>query len=188
MRRYIFRMTHFRNVERHMAEGSLYARNNPLGSAQYSICYNEIVQRRGTQISTPNGQNINEYVAFYFSPCTVMAFAISQGKVKFKNPNGDDFGPSRNEEVVFYVCNPDRVHNAKLKYLFTNIACNSALAPKFSDDIENLESHVNWPLFDEGPTMARIPEIGYSGACKYANNRDSQPNIKIASKSAWQSF
>ena len=102
-----------------------------------------------------------------------MAFAISQGKVKFKNPNGDDFGPSRNEEVVFYVCNPDRVHNAKLKYLFTNIACNSALAPKFSDDIENLESHVNWPLFDEGPTMARIPEIGYSGACKYANNRDS---------------
>ena len=175
MTRLIFRMTHFRNVEQHMADGNLYARNNPLGKNQFSICYDKIVQRRGTQIFTPNRQNINEYVPFYFSPSTGMALAIDRGGVKFTAPNGSDLGQSNSDDVVFYVCNPRNIHDQNLEYWISNIGCNSGIPPLFTDEIDNLDSHVNWGLFDEHPRMGRIPEIGYTGVCRYTFNRDNPP-------------
>lgn len=172
MPRFIFRMTHYRNVERQMIDGRIYARNNPNGQPRYSICYDEIVHRRGAEQYTPNSVNLNHYVPFYFSPATAMAFAIKGGKVNFKTPGGEDLGPGSNEHVVFYICNPTRVHHAELEYWFTDIACNSGLAPNFSNDIQMIEEHVSWNLFDEPPKMGNIPEIGYNGACQWFHDRD----------------
>lgn len=175
MPRFIFRMTHYRNVEQHMADGMLYARNNPNGEPQFSICYDQIVQRRGTQIFTPNQQNINQYVPFYFSPCTGMALAIDRGGVDFRAPDGSFLQKSNSEDIVFYVCDPNRVRINNLEYWITNIGCNSGIRPEFSNDIGDLENHVNWKLFDERPRMGSIREIGYDGVCKYTFNRDNPP-------------
>ena len=188
MTRRIFRMTHFRNVEQHMADGNLYARNNPLGTAQYSICYDEIVQRRGTQIFTPKQQNINQYVPFYFSPCTGMALAIAGGYVKFTSPDGTVLGQSNNDDVVFYVCDPQEVHALNLEYWITDIGCNSGIPPLFSNDIEDLESHINWKLFDETDRMGRIPEIGYNGVCRWTHNRDEPPHHQNRKKERMAEF
>ena len=158
-----------------MADGVLFARNNPAGQPQFSICYNEIVQRRGTQIFTPNGKDINQFVPFYYSPSTGMALAIDRGGVQFTDPNGTFISQSNSDDIVFYVCNPNRVHNENLEYWITNIGCNSGIPPKFTNDINDLESHVNWALYDESPRMGHITEIGYNGVCQYTFNRDNPP-------------
>lgn len=175
MPRYIFRMTHYKNVQLHMIDGVLYSRNNPMGQVQYSICYKKIVQRRETQIFTPNGQNINQYVPFYFSPSNGMALAIHKGGVEFTAPDGTYMGQSNSDDIVLYVCDPQKVLEAGLEFWVTDIGCNSGIPPNFTNHFADLENHVNWELFDEYPRMAKIKEIGYEGVCKYTFNRDEPP-------------
>ena len=146
------------------------------------------MHRRGVEQNTPTQVNINNYVPFYFSPATAMAFAIAKGRVNFKSPNGEDLGAGSNEQVVFYVCDPRRVHNMDLEYWFTNFACNSGLVPNFTDNIELLESHISWNLFDEDPRMGKLPEIGYDGTCSWFHDRDNPPRYQNRKKERMAEF
>ena len=188
MPRYIFRMTHYRNIEQQMIDGFLYSRNNLNGKARYSICYDEIVNRRGTEQFTPDLENLNEFVPFYFSPATAMSFTISQGNVIFKSPNGGSLGPGSNEHIVFYVCDPLQVHELGLKYWFTDIACNSGILPEFQNNIALLEEHISWDLFDDNPKMAHIREIGYNGVCSWFHDRDKPEKYQNRKKKRMAEF
>ena len=71
-----------------------------------------------------------------------------------------------------------RVDKAISKYPNTHYvsdnACNSSALVRFGQGINDLNSLVNWKVFDETPLIAITPEIGYNGACQYFLDRDNE--------------
>lgn len=59
------------------------------------------------------------------------------------------------------------------------------LKPNYCNDRNNLETHINWLLFDEAPINASIPEISYPAATKYFLAMNGNPNMQIARINAW---
>ena len=51
-RRFLFRMTDYRNLQRYLADEALYAKNHPKVQPGFRISYDEIVARRGTAMFT----------------------------------------------------------------------------------------------------------------------------------------
>lgn len=173
--RHIFRMMHYRNVEQILNDGAIFAKNFQIQPG-YQISYEEIVNKRGTDFKTPNNEVVNDFVPFYFSPRTSMAHAISMGKVPLRDPKGTNLGTANMNDVIFMVSHTSHFQNAGLPFWFTDVACNSgAVVPEYKNDLSELQSHVEWSLFEEMPTVATIPEIGYNGVCQYFFDRDKPP-------------
>lgn len=173
--RHIFRMTYYRNVEQFLKDGAVFAKNHQPMQLCYRTSYGDIVQRRATTaFQTPCGGVVNDFVPFYFSPATAMAGAIHMGHVSLIDPNDVNLGVASMDDIVFLVCRTKNVSKAGLAFWFTNVACNSlALKPLYESDLSKLASHIDWSLFDENPKMAHIPEIGYSGVCKWFKDFDN---------------
>ncbi|MPQ76660.1 DarT ssDNA thymidine ADP-ribosyltransferase family protein [Hydrogenovibrio sp. JE_KL2] len=167
---HIFRMTHILNIDIFLNDGFLYApnyRNQP----QYSVSYDGINQRRGT-MTLPNGRALHDYVPFYFSPLTPMAYTISQGNLSLISPNQDNLGRVNVDDIVFCVLNLETVYRIGYECKVSTSACNN-FAYEICDDIQ--QADINWQLFNEYPIKASIPEEGYGGACAYFHDRDSIP-------------
>jgi len=161
--RHIFRMTYYRNIRLFLSDGAEYAKNHRQARRCFRTSYTQIVNRRGTEFWTPDHENINDFVPFYFSPVTSMAYTIHKGNVPLLTPEGQADGYASSGDLAFIVCNTDRIGQSELDFWFTDIACNSAFAPNFENNLSNLDSHIDWSLFDETKGKAKIPEIGYNG-------------------------
>jgi hypothetical protein len=181
MSRHIFRLTYYKNIEIFLKDGCEFAKNHQSRRKCYRTSYAGIVDRRGQDFFTPDQDNINDYVPFYFSPITAMACAIDYGNVHLTGLNGKNLGIADYSEIVFMVSNTDICFDAKLKYWYTDIACNSGVTPKYENDLSNLEGHVDWKLFDEDPKTAHINEIGYDGVTNRFNDLD-KPGYKNRKK------
>ena len=60
--------------------------------------------------------------------------------------------------------------------------------PTVETDPSKLEEHVHWKVFDESPTVASIPEIGYAGVCKYFKDQATQPERMTRSSKRMAEF
>lgn len=188
-KRFLFRMTYYRNLERYLADGAIYAKQNSRFQGGYRISFDEIVARRGTSaFQTPCESTVNQFVPFYFSPVTKMAFTIDRGNVELRAPDGQSLGKASMNDVAFLVVEPQRLFDSGRKCWFTDIACNSGIQPAYEDDPSKLEDHVDWALFDESPYTAAIPEIGYAGVCRYQFDRDDPPAHQQRSKKRMAEF
>lgn len=167
---HIFRMTHIKNIDTFLADGFLYAPNFQ-NQSQYSVSYDQINQFRG-RIHLPNGRNLHDYVPFYFSPLTPMAYTISQGNLSLMDPNNTNLGRVTNDDIVFIGLNIDNVYRHGYLYQVSNTACNNFAFAVF-DTIH--QANINWNLFNQDPYKASIPNVGYDGACQYFQDRDSEP-------------
>lgn len=168
-------MTYYRNLEIFLGDGAEYAKDSPKGKPRYRISFEEIVAKRGTVFSTPSGAAVNEFVPFYFSPSTKMAYSIHVGNVPLRTPDGRNLGSADMDDVAFMAVNPQSLFASGRECWFTDQACNSAIVPSYEDDPSKLEEHIAWPLFDEPPRMALVPEIGYDGVCQWQHDRDVSP-------------
>lgn len=174
-KRLIFRMTYIDNLEIYFRDQEIQAKNvRPIQPA-HQISYAEINERRGDTYRTPNGEPINDYVPFYFSPSTAMAYSIHKENVSLIDPAGNNLGAANMDDIAFIICDPQKISDDNLDYWYTNIACNSGVPPIYKDDIIELESHINWSLFDDTPKMAIVTEIGYEGVCKYCSDSELKP-------------
>lgn len=172
-RRLAFRLTYGANIATYLKDGEIKAKNNTPLQLGYRISDPSIVSRRGgISFQTPCGSNINDFVPFYFSPATAMSFKIHRGEVPLVDPAGVDCGAASMQDVTFIVCDPKVLQEVAEKIWFSNIACNSGIMPNYEDDLKSLESHIEWPLFDESPKMGRVPELNYEGVCSWFHNRD----------------
>lgn len=182
-------MTHYKNLQTYFAAGNLYAKNNRNVQAGYRISFDDIVARRGSAaFTTPCGSNVNDFVPFYFSPCTKMAYSIHIGNVPLKAPNGTELGIANMDDVAYIVVNPTALFASGRSFWFTDIACNSGFPATYSRDTAGLETHVAWPLFDDTPTMGRITEIGYEGVCRWQHDRDHPVEHQMRSKKRMAEF
>lgn len=173
MTRFLFRITHSENVGTYLKEGVIRAKDVPPLQAGFRVSDAGIISRRGVNISQAVGFSINDYVPFYFSPLTSMAFKISKGNVKVVDPRNREIGNSKSEDMVFIVAKVDEVAK-NTSYKFTDAACNTAIPPNIFDDIQLLEKTVHWSLFDDGSVKGKILEIGYQGSTKYCTDHDGK--------------
>ena len=187
--RFLFRMTYYRNLQQYLADGALYAKNSARVQLGYRISFDEIVAKRGTaRFTTPCGSNVNDFVPFYFSPITKMAYTIHAGNVGLKSPNGESLGSASMDDVAFLAVDSGRLFASGRECWFTDIACNSAIPPVYVNDPTQLETHVAWPLFDDNPRIAPIPEIGYSGVCRWQHDLDEPVARQQRSKKRMAEF
>lgn len=182
-------MTYYQNLRAFLTTGVEYAKNNPCGSPRYRISYDDIVAKRGTtQFATPCGSTVNDFVPFYFSPCTKMAYSIHIGNVPLRAPTGANLGTAKMDDVAFMVVNPSVLFASGRTCWFTDLSCNSAIAPSFENNPASLVTHVDWPLFDDAPKMGHIPEIGYDGVCRWQHDRDHPIAHQMRSKKRMAEF
>jgi hypothetical protein len=81
-------------------------------------------------------------------------------------------GRSQLEDRVFIACKTSTIFDAGVHCCFSNFALNSlASIPEIIVDRNQLETHVNWHLFDENSITASIPEIGYNGVCRFFGDK-----------------
>jgi len=182
-------MTHYKNLQTYLAAGHLYAKNSQFLQAGYRISFDDIVARRGSAaFTTPCGSNVNDYVPFYFSPCTKMAYSIHVGNVPLKAPNGAMLGQAGMDDVAYVVVNPAILVASGRSCWFTDIACNSGIPANYNDSLAELETHIAWALFDDTPRMGSIPEIGYEGVCRWQHDRDHPIEHQMRSKKRMAEF
>ena len=182
-RRFAFRQIDKRDLEIILEDGEIRCKNHPSPQSCHQTSYANIVGFRGeSNYQLPYGGVVNDYVQFYFSPVTAFSFVIHQGNVEVKNPDGQILGKSSKSNRIFLVSDVLAIFRAGLNACFSDYALNSmAPMPSVSADVGQLETHVKWPLFDEPPLAASVPEIGYSGVCQYFKDRPpAQPNRKSA--------
>ena len=175
LNRFIFRSTYFENISIYAQDGFIRAKNNPPTQLGHRISYSEIVSRRGETYTTPNNHTINDYVPFYFSPIQAMSYTIAQENVDLIDTQGLTLRKACFDDLAFVVARVDKVINKypNTHYVSDN-ACNSSALVRFGQGINDLNSLVNWHVFDEDPLIAATPEIGYNGACKYFFDHDNE--------------
>lgn len=179
--RFVFRQVDYRDLSIFLADSEVRSKNHASPQLCHQTSYIDIVQRRGTnQFQLPNGGVVNDCVAFYFSPLTSFTCAIHRGSVDVISPNGAATTKSRLEDRVFLVAKVSDLYLAGLQCCFSNFALNSTVPkPEVVNDPRLLETHIRWELFDDHPLVGGIPEIGYSGSCKYFLNKDTPEKYQL---------
>jgi hypothetical protein len=109
----IFRITHISNLP-WILENGLHCRNSSTNDPDFvTIGNKEIIGKRHmrTVAIQPHG-TLSDYVPFYFTPKSMMAFNIKTGY------NG--VTKRSNKEIIIMVSNLARLENMGLKFVFTN--------------------------------------------------------------------
>lgn len=167
----------------------MYAKNSPNVQSGFRISFDEIVIRRGSaDFTTPCGSNVNDFVPFYFSPCTKMALSIHLGNVPLRSPDNTEMGIASMNEVAYIVVDPSGLFDSGRDCWFTDIACNSGIPANYNSNPRELETHIDWTLFDETPKMGSIPEIGYEGVCSWQHDRDHPIEHQMRSRKRMAEF
>ncbi len=189
-KRFVFRQVCSRDLQTFLDDGEIRAKNHALGQRVHQTSYTNIVATRGTSIFTlPHGGVVNDYVPFYFSPLTGFAYAIHSGKVELRCPDGRVLGMANDDERIFFVFAVEDFEGSGLQYCFSDLALNTAAPmPSVDADLTNLENHIAWPMFDDPPLKAHIPEIGYDGVCKYFSNMASPQKYQNRAKQRMAEF
>ncbi|WP_192357689.1 DUF4433 domain-containing protein [Mesorhizobium mediterraneum] len=189
-KRFVFRMTYVGDLPLFLADGELRAKNSQPPQDCHQTSHAGIVSRRGgVEMAMPCGGVVNDYVPFYFSPITAMSFSIHRGNVGLRDPQGNLLRQATMDDRVFFVSDVERFRNSGLTYFFSDIACNAvAPQPRYDNDLGRIEDHVDWSLFDDGSTVATIPEIGYEGVTQWFHDRDSPPRHQNRSRKRMAEF
>ena len=135
----IFRIMHVRNLAGVIASGNLLCENlrQQQAGAWESIAHENIQQRRRAKpVPCRLGGTVNDYVPWYFAPCSPMLYANHKGNVP-NNPEG--------QKVIIYVrSSVEAVVQAGLPFVYTDghgIMFNS----NFYQDLAHLDK-IDWPL------------------------------------------
>ncbi|MGO1118120.1 DUF4433 domain-containing protein [Rhodovibrionaceae bacterium A322] len=183
-------MTYYKDLVLFLNDGELRSKNHPHPQLCHQTSYSSIVNRRNEDaMRVSNDSVVNDYVPFYFSPITAMAYAIHMNKVDLKAPSGEVLGRATMDNRIFFVCKTENFVGSDLQYFFSDLACNSlAPLPSYQNDLGTLESHVNWSLFDDEPIVGSIPEIGYNGVCGWFHDRDNPEKHQNRSRQRMAEF
>lgn len=134
----IFRIVHIRNVPKILEHGGLFARTAPEQDPNYvNIGNSELIGKRASRpVPIPPGGMLNDYVAFYFTPFSMMMLNIKTGH------NGITKRP--NKDIVIFVSSIHRLEEQRLTYVFTNGHAYMAEA-EFYRSTDSLDQ-IDWPL------------------------------------------
>ncbi|MCO6406898.1 DUF4433 domain-containing protein [Hoeflea alexandrii] len=189
-KRFIFRQVYHEDLATFLADGEIRAKRYQPIQRCHQTSYQEIVDRRGTnEFQMPNGGVVNDFVPFYFSPITSFTYTIFRKNVPLVSPDGEHLRQACEDERIFLVSSPEMFRGSDLFTCFSDFALNSkAPLPTVETDLDKLEAHVHWDVFDENPQIAAIPEIGYAGVCQWFQNMASPANRMTRSSKRMAEF
>lgn len=175
--RFVFRQVHKDDLKLFLDDGEIRAKNHGNPQACHQTSYQTLVDRRGTAaFQMPCGGVVNDYVPFYFSPITAFTHTIQKGNVRVTSPTGEYLGQSCQDDRIFFVARVQDFSNSDLVYCFSDYPLVSqAPAPTLESNLNNIESHVHWDVFDESPVVAKIREIGFEGVGQFYFNKANPP-------------
>jgi hypothetical protein len=134
----IFRITHKSNFP-WILDNGLHCRNSEkqdpnfvnIGSADL------IAKRRSQPIKVPPGGTLADYIPFYFTPLSMMAYNIHTGRgVQQRN----------NSEIIILVSSLRKLQKDGVSFLFTDRHASVNIpAPTFSSDLAKLEG-IDWTI------------------------------------------
>jgi hypothetical protein len=129
----IFRIVHVANVPWILEHGGLFSRNAPDPDPNYvNIGSTELIDKRSRRvIPVPPGGTLSDYVAFYFTPFSMMMYKIKTGH--------GGITQRQNEDIVIFVSSIHRLRELGLPFLFTN---QHAYPP--NTDFYNRTEHLNY--------------------------------------------
>lgn len=109
---YIFRITHRDNIPWILRNGLACATDRDKDPAFVNIGSSDLISRRATHpVSIPPGGTLGDYIPFYFTPFSPMAFNIHTGRGVPKRSN---------DELVFLMTSASRITAAGLPFVFTD--------------------------------------------------------------------
>lgn len=134
----IFRIVHMANVPWILEHGGLFSRNSPEQDLNYvNIGSTELIDKRSRRmVPVSPGGTLSDYVAFYFTPFSMMMYKIKTGH--------GGITQRQNKDIIIFVSSIHRLKEHGLPFLFTN---QHAYPPNtdFYSQVEDL-NRVDWPL------------------------------------------
>ena len=133
----IFRIVHVKNVRWILENDGLYCRNSAKRDPNYvNIGDPELIEKRAARrIPVAPGGTFSDYVAFYFTPFSIMAYKIKTGHGV---PQRD------NKDIVYFVSSIHRLNELGLTYLFTDQHAYAEDA-EFYNDPRHLDE-IDWAI------------------------------------------
>ncbi|MBT8224287.1 MAG: DUF4433 domain-containing protein [Dactylosporangium sp.] len=141
--RWIFHITHLRNLRSILAHGHLLcdSATGREGVLDTDIGMPSIkARRRATKVTCGAGGTPADYVPFYFGPRSPMLYSIWRGNVPTYGEGQDP--------VVYLATTVAAIRAARLRSVFTEGNAGAAFV-QFHEDGPLLESSIDWPLMDE---------------------------------------
>ncbi len=134
----IFRIVHVANVPWILEHGGLFSRNSPVQDPSYvNIGSTELIDKRSRRmVPVSPGGTLSDYVAFYFTPFSMMMYKIKTGH--------GGITQRQNKDIIIFVSSIHRLKDHGLPFLFTN---QHAYPPNtdFYSEVGEL-NRVDWPL------------------------------------------
>ena len=121
-----------------LIENGLYSANHVPPTANYKTMGNEdIIERRNSRVvPIATGGVLNDYVPFYFTPCSPMMYNIHTG---YNVPK------VANEDIIILVASLNSLkNNSSVNFVFTNMHALMAYADFYSD-LQHLNS-IDWGI------------------------------------------
>lgn len=134
----IFRIVHVVNVPWILERCGLFCRNSPQQDPNYvNIGSIELIDKRSRRgVPVPPGGTLSDYVAFYFTPFSMMMYKIKTGHGGITRRD--------NKDIVIFVSSIHRLRELGVRFLFTN----QHAYPPNTDFYETVEALnvIDWPL------------------------------------------
>ncbi|HKO56749.1 MAG TPA: DUF4433 domain-containing protein [Thermoanaerobaculia bacterium] len=143
----IFRITHRANLP-FILEHGLFCRRAHVEDPNFVAIGNPelIEKRRDRTVDVSPGGTLDDYVPFYFTPCSPMLLNIKTGYVKQRS----------NEEIVVLVSSLPKLEANGIRYVFTDRHAYLKTA-RFFNDRADLGDAVDFPLL-QSRDFSRDPE------------------------------
>lgn len=141
---YLYHITDVENLAAIAAHGGLLSDCllAAKGGPKVGIGYDHIKTRRMTQtrVACAGGRFVGEFVPFYFCPRSPMLFVVNKGRTN--RP------PGCQRTIVHLVTTVANAIATGDEWAYSDVNAGSTY-PNFFDDIENLDSRVNWKAIEE---------------------------------------
>ncbi len=147
---YIFRLTHKDNLP-WILDNGLHCRASALHDPNFvSIGIVDLIEKRSLRkvLEGPGG-TLSDYIPFYFTPLSMMAYNIHTGR---------NVQQRRNDELVILVSSLPELRKANASFLFTDRHA-SLIAARFYSDLAYLD-RVDWRILQNRDFSRDNEDIG----------------------------
>ncbi len=147
---YIFRITHKDNLP-WILDNGVHCRKSPKQDPNFvNIGIPDLIEKRHLHpVAAPPGGTLSDYIPFYFTPLSMMAYNIYTGR---------NVRQRANDEIVILVASLRDLQKEAILFLFTDRHA-SLVEAKFSSDLANLD-RIDWKILQNRDFSRDNEDIG----------------------------
>ena len=132
----VFRITHRDNLPWILANGLTCRSSNNLDPNFVQIGLSDLIERRNSQaVPHDPGGRLSDYIPFYFTPLSMMAYRIKTGR---------NVKQRYNSEIVIIVTSLKRLEKDGVRFLFTDRHA-SVVGARYSSSLMHLD-RIDWAI------------------------------------------